>query len=318
MYTNPLEIAVYYVLPVLILAIGLFGNISGLVVLKGKKLNKLGPQFMYRLMFIFELIFLSGILVFIFENFFLLNLSLISDLSCKLYFYFSYTASNYLPIILVYLALDRFISIKYYAKRLLLKQFKFQFIFIISFFMFNSLFYIPVLFFYDISIGKENKSECILNGQNSIIVKVTSTFHSSIIFLVLLTLTFILSYFIFKARSRIESNYSRKQNREFRKELRLAITSVIFNLFYILIYLTATIIYTFFPNNNIIFSLAISLFFLPSCANFYILFFSHSFFRKLSVFLLLKSLRLARKATHRDQIHRIFYKNDVYQPRIIF
>ncbi len=76
-----------------ILAIGLFGNISGLLVLKEKKLNKLGPLFMYRLMFIFDLIFLSGILVFIFKNFFQLNLSLISDLSCKLYFYFSYNLS---------------------------------------------------------------------------------------------------------------------------------------------------------------------------------------------------------------------------------
>jgi len=64
MLINKLEIILYYVIPSLILSIGLIGNISGLIVFKDKKkIEAIGPVLMYRMMFIFDTVFLTGILV---------------------------------------------------------------------------------------------------------------------------------------------------------------------------------------------------------------------------------------------------------------
>ena len=128
------ELFVYYVLPIVILAVGLFGNIAGLIVLSDKKMEKLGPLFTYRLLFVFDTLFLfSGILVYFLSKCFDLNLALISDLTCKIYYYYGYSSSLYSPLLLVYISLDRYISIKYYARRMLLKKYKYQYSFVISF-----------------------------------------------------------------------------------------------------------------------------------------------------------------------------------------
>ena len=123
MFTNPLEIFVYYVMPLLIFLVGIPSNIFGLIVLRNKKkLKSMGPIFMYRLMFLVDAGFLCGILIYFISKCFQLTLFLVSDLVCKLFFYYSYASKNIPPLILVYIALDRFVSIKYYSKRLLLKK----------------------------------------------------------------------------------------------------------------------------------------------------------------------------------------------------
>ena len=66
MFINPLEIVVYYALPLIILIIGLVGNIFALIILKDKKLEKIGPIFIYRMMFAIDTLFLLGILIFFF------------------------------------------------------------------------------------------------------------------------------------------------------------------------------------------------------------------------------------------------------------
>ena len=78
MLKSPIEVFVYYVFPLLVLAFGLFGNVAGLKVLRKKKLQKIGPLLMHRVLFVFDLSFLIGILVFYLALGFQLNLYLIS------------------------------------------------------------------------------------------------------------------------------------------------------------------------------------------------------------------------------------------------
>ena len=135
MYTSPLEFFVYYAWPAILLVIGLTGNPTGMNVLKNKKLKKLVPLFMYRLMFVVDTAFLLVICVPVLDKGFQISLYLISTLSCKLIYQFAFAFKLYSPLILVYIALDRFVSIKFYAKRPLLKKSKFQYMFVSFFFV---------------------------------------------------------------------------------------------------------------------------------------------------------------------------------------
>ena len=135
MFTLPLEIFAYYALPMIIVAMGLPANIISLIVFRNKeRMEKIGPLFMYRLMFSIDTAFLLSIFVLFLGKGFELSLYLVSDLSCKLYFYFSYAAFTFSPLILVYISFDRFFSIKYYAHRLLFKNTKYSFIFFLLLF----------------------------------------------------------------------------------------------------------------------------------------------------------------------------------------
>ena len=126
MPSNSIEILMYYVLPMLILSIGMTGNLAFL---------------------------LSGILVVFLSTCFQLTLYFVSDLACRLYFFCTFMSKLLSRKLLVYISLDRFISVKYYAKRFLLKKMKFQYLYVLFFVTFNFLYYIQTM-----EVGKNRQS----------------------------------------------------------------------------------------------------------------------------------------------------------------
>ena len=50
-----------YVLPLIILILGLFGNTLGIIVIGRKKLDKIGPVLIYKLLFVSDLLYLISI-----------------------------------------------------------------------------------------------------------------------------------------------------------------------------------------------------------------------------------------------------------------
>ena len=320
MYTTSPEIFVYYTLPVIVVAVGLTGNIFGMTVFirNNKKLEKIGPLFMYRLMFGYDAMFLMGIFVMFFGKGFQLSLYLVSDLSCKLYYYFSYASGSYSTLILIYISLDRFISIKYYAKRLLLKNSKYQYIYFLSFVVSNYVYNVPAFFYYKLFKNSQNKTECNLYGENSVIVPCMTCFLLVIAFSVLFTLTFLLIHTIFSSRNRVDANFTRRENRYFYKDLRLAFTSVLFNVFIFLLYLPGAVTITFFSQiNDLIYTSVFYVFFFGSCLNFYILFLSNSVFRSEVISYFIKPMS-AEPVTHRDQAHRVYFINQRNQETVTF
>ena len=142
MFSNSFDIFVYYLMAPIIFILGLFGNIIGFKVLQRKKMEKIGPLLIYRCMFVIDSMFLMGIFIFYFDKGFHLSFFLISDLCCKLFFYMANAVKVYCPLILIYISVDRYISLKYYSKRQLLKQNKYQLLYLIGFISFNFLYYI--------------------------------------------------------------------------------------------------------------------------------------------------------------------------------
>ena len=97
----------------------------------------------------------------------------------------------------------------------------------------------------------------------------------------ILFFTCCLVYFIFTPHNSVLSNYTASQNKYFKKDLRLSVTSIAFNLLYILFYLPVFLMFYLFPNiNDIYLQAAIYTGFLNYMANFYVLAVSNSAFRK--------------------------------------
>jgi len=132
---------VEYISAPLILAIGLIGNTLGLIAFFNKKLANVGPSIIYRSLFFTDSFYLVQIIVYYLQYPFLIDLTLISSFSCKIFFYLNYLACLPSPWFLVYISIEKCISIVYPTKRLILKKQLYQYIYIISVYIFSGLFY---------------------------------------------------------------------------------------------------------------------------------------------------------------------------------
>ncbi len=181
---------------------------------------------------------------------------------------------------LIYISIDRYICIIYQNICSILKRKKYQIVYLFYFFFFNSLYYIPVLFTFDLTKLTINISVC----SYSINSKYITYMDMSYIFLVL-TLMLLFSclfiYFIFSSHKRNLTKYTSTQNEYFKKDLRLSVSSILFNMMYIIFFLPDTVLINFFPNiHDTLYAGAFFTAFLNYSTSFYVLMFSNFKFRK--------------------------------------
>ena len=299
MFNNSLDIFVYYLMAPVIFTIGLIGNITGLNVLRRKKMEKIGPLFIYRCMFVIDTSFLMGIFIFYFDKGFHLSFFLISDLCCKLFFYMANAVKVYCPLILIYISVDRFISLKYPAKRLLLKKKKYQLLYVIGIITFNFVYFMPVLFFYEINVTSLNVSVCSYFGEGSVFVPYMDLVFSYLAFIVVMIFSFLLIQTVFASRRRITSSQPSSTHK---KDVRLAITSISLNLFYLLLYSPMMIVYYFFPDIlDRTYTALMHLFFTISASNGFILLLTNSLFRNEFIGLMINAPQSRPKITNSRQ-----------------
>ena len=118
-------------------------------------------------------------------------------------------------------------------------------------------------------------------------------------FVVMLTLTLMLIHTIFASRNRVAANYTDRENRRFKKDLKLSITSVILNVIYILFYAPSVVYIYFFPrSHDIFYYLTIYVFFISTSNNFYVLYLTNLFFRKRFISFFVQT----NKAEHRSRV----------------
>jgi hypothetical protein len=115
---------VYNIFPVVIITLSLVGNILGLIVFIKNKIklkNKIGPIIIYKYLFAYGLIN-SYMIILLYLHGFEIYLETIFKLTCQLTVYYWYATASISPMILVYISIERFISIKYPNKRLILNN----------------------------------------------------------------------------------------------------------------------------------------------------------------------------------------------------
>jgi hypothetical protein len=120
------EFFVYKLMQPIVFLVGLTGNIIGLIIFLRKKMVKVGPVHMYRILFVIDTLFLLQSLNLIVKTQQLKDLSEISSLACKLFIYVNYSSYILSPMALFYISIEKLVSIKYPSKRFMFRKKKHQ------------------------------------------------------------------------------------------------------------------------------------------------------------------------------------------------
>ena len=282
------------VLPLLILFIGLAGNLTGLgLFVYGKKLIKLSVRNMYIYLFSIDSVYLLSLLVEYFEMGFSYEVSAYSELTCKLNIFFRYLFANISPMILVYISLERYIAIKYPGKRFKLKRSPTQSVYLLLICGINLMLYTPFAFMIQQVIlpprdknsndSEESKRKICSFGQESKLDSVLAYLdllnRVVIPFSLMLVSSILLIVCIFKSRQRVLTNYTSLENKIFKRDVRLAFTSLILNCFYVAFNLPLSF-NELFEDLDFYYAFSVYMFYASYGVNFYLVLISNFLFRK--------------------------------------
>ena len=283
----------FYIFPIIILVFGLVGNYLGFKTMQRPKMIEIGPRNTYKYLFISDTFYLALIIVTYLQFSFNIDLTILSNVICKLWFYIVYSFDSQSSMLLVYISIDRYVSIKIPSIRYFMRKRNNQLIFYIFKLMFDFIYYLPVV--YNFTLIRTNETLiCTFKDQYSQQLIFYMDLANLLIFPSILILIFsiLLGIEVIKSRNRILDNFLKEENECFFKNLSFTISSIVLNIIYLLLVIPFAI-YSFLPNyaeiNGFIFSYY--LFYLTFSINFYILFISNSFFRKESILFLKGSIK---------------------------
>jgi len=261
----------------LILAIGLIGNTLGLIAFLNKKLTKVGPCIIYQCLFLSDTIYLLQIVVYYLQYTFFIDLTVISRFSCKLFYYLNYVACFPSPWLLVYISIEKCISIVSPMKRLLLKKPLYQCTYIFIVYSFSSLLYTYVAVENDLS-GQGNNTVCSLEHYTAqlIIAWMYSISSVNLPFITMILISFMLAIFLtlisFQQRANPEI-ISEDVKKRLARDRMYTKSSFSMNLVFILLNLPVSI-FLFIPDvifNSTLYIFSLYLQFLSYGINFYVI-----------------------------------------------
>jgi len=271
-----------YIFPPLILGFGLVGNFLGFKVMKRPKMLEIGPRNIYKYLFIMDSIYLVEIIVTNLQLSYSIDITVLSKIACKLWNYLNYSLDAQSPMLLVYISIDRYVSIKMPALRFFMRKRNNQLIYFIFIFMFNLLYYLPAAYNY-ILLEANGTLTCAFNSEysQSLISYMDLTNLVIVPSFLIILFSILLGIEVIKLRCKVLDNFKSEENNLFLDNIRLAISSIFLNLIYILL-VTPISIYYFLPNYTEIEGYAFFYYLLYSAysINFYMIFISNSLFRK--------------------------------------
>ena len=274
-----------------ILFLGLFGSIFGTIVLSRKKMENFPARQIYRFLLIIDAIYLTvqvaadtmDILKFRFR---------LSNIICKCYIYFNFSVAALSSYALVYISIDRYISIFFKQIKLITKKW-FQNLMIFLIFAYNLCFYVPFLLYIELMTDEIYETEtnsttpsfyCDMPRQEFLkILYLSDLINASLVpFVFMFIASIVLIYSIIKSRLRILNLTLEQDKKKLKKDIKFAVTILVLNISFLIfcfpiclanyfyVYLIDDLFYDFF----------ICLFYLEFCTNFYILVLFNSMFRK--------------------------------------
>jgi hypothetical protein len=288
---NSFEYFTYYIFPMLVLVIGLVGNYLGYKTFERPRMLEIGPRNSYKYLFIMDNVYLVQIIVTYLQLSFNIDFTVSSKALCKLWWYLNYSLDTQSSMLLVYISIDRYVSIKIPSLRFFMRKRNNQLIYFIFIFMFNLLYYLPVS--YNFTLKRTNDTlTCNYAYEYSHDLITYMDLGNRVVLPSILIITFsiLLGIEVIKSRNRILNNFLKEENEYFFKNISLAITSIWFNIIYIVLQLPITsLISAYMPMNVYIFSYY--LFYLSYSINFYIILISNSLFRKEFILFLKGSIK---------------------------
>lgn len=300
---NLFEKFVYLVFPLTIMFLGTLGNILGIIILKKRKLKQIGTTNMHVYFLTSDTICLIAIIKPTLDYLYGFDVGSVAVLPCKLFAYFNYTASSIPPMLLTYISFERFILIRHPIRKHILRREQTQMIYFICVVLINLAFYAPVLKEYDLKLINASNVTFLCTFEHKNIPVILVTINKSILSNCLILLSSILLiHTIFKSRKRTVSNYTFRENVLFRRDIKLAITSVVNNLFYILIFLPLLVLHFFFQVSRIVFVLSYQIFLLSYGMNFYLILITNNLIRnEFLTFILLRKRPFREEKNKKDK-----------------
>ena len=286
------EFFVYYLMVPIALSFGFFGNLMGISVMTRKNMKKIGPVHIYRLMFMSDSLFMLQMVNPFLYNIFGKNLMTLSDISCKLFAYLTFGLFTLTPMLLIYISIEKLFSIKYPTKKFLMRKKKSQFGFTLFILTAGLLAFSPTFFYTgNVTFSRSNNQTftyCTFNnafGQK--VVTITNLVIRVFIAYGVMTLcSVLLIASIFKMRRRIVRNFlshsNMNLNKKYRRDIKLATTSLMLNAVYLILNVPISIKISFpeyFISQVTTASLQY-LFYSGFCLNFYLLLISNKLTRK--------------------------------------
>jgi hypothetical protein len=275
---------VLYVLPLLILCFGLIGNTMGIIVLARKKMIEIGPLNTYRYIFIFDSIYILTLIIYYLKYAFSIDIIFSYNFSCKIFFYFICSLSPISSLLLIYILIERYLSISYPVESNVLNKNKIQSTYLIIIIILNLLYFLPVPYYYrselNVNSAIINDYACSSDSNGKHIISIQSFISKTLLPLFLIILfSIILIYKIIKSKSRIATFYSDREKLIFKKDVKLSIISIFFNLIQFSFFLP--LLFTHIKSDEKNFSLVFTLyiFYFSYAFNFYFLLASNSLFR---------------------------------------
>lgn len=284
-----------WMLPLVLLLIGLFGNTVGFIVFSRRSLTKFPARNIYRTLAVMDSFYLLHIILQYLLYFNGLSIRLISDFSCKVVRYLNYSLAPISAWLLVYLSIHKFICIRFreFNSRL-------QSLIIFMIILYNLVYYLPILLIVGLvhqtdSIDTEMNTtsfnndtnetiryECnysVVNQENiyswmDLLNLTILPFSLMIVFATLLIIT------IFQSRLRILRMSAIQDRNRLNKDIKFAVTSILLNFIFIILNLPICIANVFFEVFYSYYDAFLSIYYISYCINFYILFFFNSIFRK--------------------------------------
>lgn len=281
------EFIVLYMFPVIVFFFGLFGNAFGYLVLFRKKLKTIGPRHIYQYLFIMDTIYLLQIVNKYLQFCFGLSLKNYSQTWCKVSRYFAYSLDAVSPMLLVYISVERLVSIKKPAIKFIFRKEKVQLVYFLIVFVFNAVYYLPIAFYSDLpssfneSFLNSSENQCsFINEITQEILSILDAINLIIVpFTCMLVCSILLTRSIFLMKRRIIANFLQGGSKTIRKDIWLSVMTTSLNIIYLILNLPLAVI-SFYTNfTDFTFVLFIYIFFASYAVNFYVIFSSNSLFR---------------------------------------
>lgn len=321
-YLTYIEI-INIIVPIFILLIGITGNCLGFILSLEMRKHSIKPALnpMYKYLFISDSLFLIHLIFFCLKYAFNYDINKISQLSCKLVHYSNYSMSTISPMILVYISIERMISVKCFNKYdLVFRKPINQIAFLIVIILLTFSIYIPTNFLFEMN---SNNTACDFSNMESKILILNLDLLSRVLvpFLFMLVSSLCLICLIFKTKLKFKKSTKMFKLKQCLKEIKLSISLLILNLVHLIFNLPYSLVV--FTDESYYVTLAYVftsyLFYFNYAVNFYVLFATNALFRK-RFFSLFKVnwcssscwfvARLSGNKTYMNKTNRI-------QPRVI-
>ncbi len=280
------------ILKYILLLIGLIGNIIGMIIFLRKSRNKkIANKSVYQALLFIDSIYLFSQVIQDTFDFLKLDLKLKSIFLCKLRGYWNFGIAS-IPIwFLVFITIERYVSIKFNNFRLL-KLKKFQLCLIILIIIYNLILYLPFVIFYTIFqdiIIKINKNEtinytilCDFEDVNILNTMFTiDVINGTLLpFIIIIIFSCLLIYKIITTRIKALKMLSEIIKKKLFKDIRLSVSILAMNLSIFLMLPLSIANYYFYDLDIFIYNIFCCISYSYYCVDFYVLFLFNSNFKK--------------------------------------